>query len=144
MELLFDPPDREDLAEKSSLFFLATIMPSLPRVLPSPVPPPWSVEEELWREGDRWMVGGEERAEHRERPRDESQVRRGEAREDRVEQGRRDDHHERGEGPADEFVEDGGGEFVHARSPFRGDFDSSSSSWRARRSRGESRCPSAR
>lgn len=41
-ELLFDPPDLDDRAEKSSLFFLATT-----------IPVSWSVDEELWRDGDR-------------------------------------------------------------------------------------------
>ena len=62
-ELLLDPPDLEDLAEKSSRFFLATDS-EFPEAAeawpPAPVPCPPSVEDELWREGDRWIVGGED------------------------------------------------------------------------------------
>ena len=57
-ELLFEPPERDDLAdENNSRFFLATIVPVVAPVLPvaeaaplpvpPPIPPPPSVEEEL-------------------------------------------------------------------------------------------------
>ena len=51
-ELLLDPPDLEDLAEKSSRFFLATDreFPEAAEALPAPAPPvpcPPSVEDEL-------------------------------------------------------------------------------------------------
>ena len=60
-----DPPDLDDLAEKSSRFFFATgaldeDCPGALEVDAPPVPSPWSVEEELCRDGDRWMAGGED------------------------------------------------------------------------------------
>ena len=48
-ELWLEPPDLEDLAEKSSRFFFATVVPT-PVVF---VFVSWSVEEELCLEGDK-------------------------------------------------------------------------------------------
>ena len=82
-ELLLDPPDLEDRAEKSSRFFLATdkLLPEVAEAAVLACPP--SVEDELWREGDRWIVGGEdlaviipgERSSSTELPRSEKSIR---------------------------------------------------------------------
>jgi hypothetical protein len=47
---LFDPPDLDDLAEKSSLFFLATVEATGTST---------SVDEDDWREGEWWMGWGD-------------------------------------------------------------------------------------
>ena len=62
-ELLLDPPDLEDLPEeKSSRFFFATdkLFPEVETEAEAAAFCPPSVEDELWREGDRWIVGGED------------------------------------------------------------------------------------
>lgn len=71
---MLEPPDLDDLAEKSSLFFLATVGPPLVDVGVSPpaagagddpalaeedAAASWSVDELLCLDGDRWMAGGD-------------------------------------------------------------------------------------
>ncbi len=59
---MLDPPDLEDLDEKSSLFFFATPSPDGfgEAEVDGAIVISWSVEEELCREGDRLRMGGGE------------------------------------------------------------------------------------